>query len=300
MKAIVSKKSGGPEVLQYTEVDKPLPGEHEILVKIRASTVTRGDVFLRKMPRLLLFFVGLLFGFKAKNIPGTEFAGEVETAGSRVQGFAAGDRVFGTTTGLTAGGNAEYACVPEKWKLGVVAKMPLGLSFEEAAAVPVGAMTALYLLKKADVREGKKVLVYGASGSVGTYGVQIARAFGAEVTGVCSTKNVELVQSLGAATVIDYTQGDFTRNDDTYDVIFDAVGRISKSHCRHLLSDRGTYLTVKSPTDEDTDNLNYIIKLIEAGEIRPVIDMRFPLERVAEAHRYVEAGHKRGNVVITV
>ena len=211
--------------------------------------------------------------------------------------------MFGTTTGLSAGANAEYVCVPAQSKTSVLALKPANLSYEEAAAVPVGGMTALYILIRGGMeygQGGKKVLIYGASGSVGTYAVQIARYFGTKVTGVCSTANVELVKSLGAEKVIDYTQEDFTASSETYDVIFDAVGKTSSSQIKASLKENGRYLSIRSSTREETGNLRLLKAMIEDGKLRPVIDRCYPLEQVAEAHRYVETGRKRGNVVITV
>lgn len=298
MKAIIVTKAGSPEVLKLREVEKPSPKANEILVKVRAATVTRGDVALRKLPRALLFVVGLLAGFKAQKISGVELAGVVEAIGDTVQGFRVGDEVFGTTTGLAYGANAEYVCVPEHSKHGVVAIKPSKLSFEQAAVLPVGGMTALYLLKKANIQPGQKVVINGASGSVGTYGVQLAKQLGAEVTAVCSGKNIKLVQSLGADKVIDYTKEDFASNGEVYDVIFDAVGKLSKSHVKTALRKSGKYVTVKSMTKELNENLAYLKELAEKGVLVPVIDKKFSLEDVPEAHRYVEQGHKVGNVVV--
>ena len=302
MKAIVWTKYGSPDVLQLKEVEKPVPDDDEILVKIYASTVTRGDVIIRKIPRLILVPMGILFGFKAKKITGHEFSGEVELVGKNVELFKKGDQVFGTTTGLSSGGNAEYVCIPEKWKMGMVTIKPSNISFEEAAAVPIGGMTALQILRKGKIKEGQSVLIYGASGSVGTYAVQLAKYFGAEVIGVCSTHNLELVKSLGADMVIDYTKEDFnfTKNDQTYDVIFDAVRKASSSRCKSSLKKDGIFLSVRSATSENTEDLNFLKELIEKGKLIPVIDKSYPLEQTAEAHRYVDKGHKKGNVVITV
>lgn len=300
MKAAVCKKSGPPEVIQFRETVKPVPLGNEILVKIYASSVTRGDVRLRKIPRLVLYSLGLLFGFKPMEITGVEFAGIVEDTGRDVIRFKKGDHVFGTTTGLKYGGNAEYVCVPEERKHGVVLKKPDNLSFIESAAVPVGAMTALHNLRKAKIQSGQKILVYGASGSVGTYAVQIAKYFGAEVTAVCSTPNIEMVTSIGADTIIDYTKDDFTQAGAVYDAVFDAVGKISKTKCKKILKEHGIYLTIKYPTSEKVEYLNFIKTLIEAGKLKPVIDRTYFLENIIEAHRYVEKGHKRGNVAITV
>lgn len=300
MKAIVCTKSGPPDVLELREVEKPVPQGSEVLVRVHAATVTRGDVVLRKLPAWM-FLPMRLFGFRRKVIPGHEFSGEIEKTGSEVNRFKVGDQVFGTTTGLSVGANAEYVCLPEEWASGVLAIKPAGVSFEEAAALPVGGMTALYLLQKGNIRSRQKVLVYGASGSVGTFAVQLARQhYGADVTGVCSTANIELVRSLGADQVIDYTKEDFTKNGRIYDVVFDAVGKISASQRKSVLKEDGSYLSIRTTTREKSENLITLKELVEAGKLKAVIDRRYPLEQVAEAHRYVETGRKKGNVVITV
>jgi NADPH:quinone reductase-like Zn-dependent oxidoreductase len=307
MQAIVYTEYGLPGVLQLKEVEKPRPQNNEVLVRVKATTVTTGVLWARRGmhpdSKLFTLAVRMVFGIRKpkKTILGYEYSGEVEAIGKEVQRFRNGDKVFGTTTGLMNGAYAEYVCIPEEWKQGVIANNPANISYEEAAAVPIGGMTALFLLEKANIQKGHKVLIYGASGSVGTYALQIAKHhFGAEVTGVCSTSSLELVRSLGADQVIDYTQEDFTQSGEIYDVVFDAVGKISSSRGKNALKNNGIYLTVKSPTSEKTENLLLLKELIEAGKIRAVIDRYYPLEQTAEAHRYVEKGHKKGNVVITV
>jgi NADPH:quinone reductase-like Zn-dependent oxidoreductase len=298
MKAIVAVKSGPPAVLQLQEVERPSPKNNELLIRIHAATVTSADVMLRGLPPLLWIPMRLFFGVKRKRIPGHELAGEIEAVGSDVRRFRNGDWVFGTTTGSSFGSYAEYVCLPED---GVLATKPATMTYEEAAAVPFGGLAALHFLREGNIQGGQKVLINGASGGVGTYAVQLARHFGTKVTGVCSTANLEWVKSLGADRVIDYTQEDFTEGKEHYDLIFDAVGKSSYSESKKVLAPDGTYVTVsKGKAVERQEDLVFLKGLVEAGEIRAVIDRRYPLEQIADAHRYVEKGHKKGNVVITI
>ena len=300
MKAIVVTGSGPPEVLELRDVEKPAPRDNEMLIRVHASTVTVGDAILRKMPRFLSGPMMTLMGFKRKKIAGHELAGVVEALGRDIRSFRKGDPVFGTTTGLKCGANAEYVCIPEEGGRGMVAKKPANVSFAEAAAIPIGGLTALQILRKGDVRKGDRVLVYGASGSVGTYAFQLAKYYGAHVTGVCGGANLDLVRSIGADEVIDYTQEDFRKNGETYDVVFDTVRKLRRSACKKSLGETGVFLSTWSRTRESNEDLIHLKELVEAGKIRPVIDRTYPLEEVVEAHRYVDQGHKRGNVAITV
>jgi NADPH:quinone reductase-like Zn-dependent oxidoreductase len=310
---VVCTAYGPPEVLQLREVEKPSPEPHEVLIKVHATTAHRGDVRIRSfdVPRGQRFMARLVLGFrKPKNpILGMELAGVVEEVGESVTLFAPGDEVFGFT-GWGLGAYAEYACVREQPrksidKDGMLAPRPAALTLEDAAAgVATGGVTALKVLRTADIEPGQKVVVYGASGSVGTYAVQLAKSFGADVTAVCSTPNLELVGSLGADWVIDYTREDFTLARRDYDVVLDAVGKLSSEQRERARAKADVFLDVNkdsgSGAAEGREDLAFLLQLIEKGKVRPVIDRRYTLEQIVEAHTYVEQGHKRGNVVITV
>jgi NADPH:quinone reductase-like Zn-dependent oxidoreductase len=293
MKAIVVKRAGSPDRLVLTDVPQPAPEPDEVLIRIHAASVTRGDVVMRKMPRL----VARLVGEKPKSIPGHEFAGEVAAVGHDVTRFEIGDRVFGTTTGLEQGSYAEYLCVPEN---GILAHIPPGVGYDEAAPIPVGAMAALHFLRAGGASAGTQVLVNGASGSVGTFAVQIAKQMGAHVTGVSSTANLELVASLGADRVIDYREEDFTEGTARYDVIFDAAGKTTAKKAASVLAEHGRFVTTQARRREQVDDLCAVRDMVASGAVRAVIDRSYTLDRIREAHRYVEQGHKHGNVVVLV
>lgn len=304
MRAAVYQKYGPPEVLQLKNVDKPKPKDEEILVKIHAATVTSGDVRLRSsdFPPLFWLPARLLFGlFKPKkSILGHELAGVVEEIGSKVTKFKVGESVFGTTTMLNTGSYAEYVCLPQQWKNGVIALKPANLSYQEAAALPIGAMTAIFLLEKASISKAQKVLVYGASGSVGSYAVQVANQKGASVTAVCSTSNFEMVQSLGATSMIDYKKNDYSEGAEKFDIIFDAVGKTTKSKAKKVLNPGGTFITVKMLTKEKSEHIKLIKEMAENGTLKPFIDKTFSISEIVNAHEYVDKGRKRGNVVIEI
>jgi NADPH:quinone reductase-like Zn-dependent oxidoreductase len=322
MKAIVYTRYGPPDVLQLKEVAKPVPKANEVRVRVYATSVTTGDCNVRGftfVPPGFRFLTRLMFGIRKprRTILGVELAGEIEAVGEDVTLFKTGDQVFGIDSERW-GAYAEYTCRPET---GALAIKPANMTHEEAAVVPFGAGTALAFLKGAGIRHGQKALIIGASGGVGTYAIQLAKYYGAEVSGVCSTKNLELVKFLGADRVIDYTREDFTRNGETYDIILDTVaGKTSFSRCKGSLTPKGIYLAVAGglkeavqmlwtsmiggkrvrfgPATEKKEDLIFLKELIEAGKIRAVIDRSYPLEQTAEAHRYADTGHKKGNVVI--
>jgi len=323
MKAIVYTKYGPPEVLQLKEVEKPIPGDYELLIRIFATTVTATECTFRKGKP---FFSRLFTGLTKPKITtlGEELAGEIEAVGKDVTLFRVGDQIFGTA-GPGFGANAEYICILQR---GVLVLKPSNMTYEEAASSVDGFLTALpFLRDKGNIQKGQKVLVYGASGSIGAAAVQVARYFEAEVTGICSTANIEMVKSLGANNVIDYTKEDFTKSGQTYDIIFDTVGKTSFSRCKNSLKQKGLFLeagiglgvlsdvlwtsmfsskkariaaTGLRPPNERTIDLIFLKELLEAGKIKPVIDRRYPLEQIVEAHSYVDKGHKKGNVVITL
>jgi NADPH:quinone reductase-like Zn-dependent oxidoreductase len=320
MKAIVYKKYGSPDVLEPSEVEKPTPEPNEVLIRIFATTVTTADCMMRRgdtfLSRILL---GLIKPKKKFQILGTEFSGKIEAAGSKVKKYSLGDEVY-AFRGFGTGCYAQYKCMNENGSLAI---KPINMSFEEAASVVDGATTALFFLKeKANIQKGQKVLINGAAGSIGTFAVQLAKYFGAEVTGVCSTKNIELVKSLGADNVVDYTKEDFAKTGYTYDIIFDTVGKSSFAHCRKALKTKGKYIStvmtfklilqslmpklgnkkkvIFAMSLNKTEALNFIRTLIEEGKLKTIIDRQYPLEELREAHAYVENGHKKGNVIISV
>lgn len=296
MKAVVYKKYGAPDVLQLMDIPKPSPKKNEVLIQVHATTVTAGDWRLRKADPFLARIFNGLFRPKRVNILGFELSGVVEAVGEKVTSFKTGDPVF-ASCGLRFGGYAEYTCLPENE---LIALKPSNLSFEEAATIPIGGLTALRLLQQAGIKPGDQVLIYGASGSVGTFAVQISQAFGAEVTAVCSTTNVDMVYQLGAHQVIDYKKEDFTATDRRFNIILDAVGKITKPSTRHLLKSGGRYVSVKGSPKSTPNDMRVLKNLVEAGKITPVIDRKFTLEQIQEAHAYVESFRKKGNVVVSV
>jgi NADPH:quinone reductase-like Zn-dependent oxidoreductase len=328
MKAMVWTKYGSPSVLQMREVEKPTPKDNEVLIKVHAATASTADTELRRLKLPLLFAIPLRFYLGVIKptritILGTEFAGEIVSVGEEVTQYQQGHQVFGYT-GLALGTYAEYLCVGEKPSAlaSVMAKKPVNITYEEAAAVPFGGLEALHALRQANIQRDQKLLIVGAGGSIGTYSVQLARHFGAEVTGVDKAGKLEMLRSIGADHVIDYTREDFTKSGQTYDVILDTIGKSSFSGSLRSLNENGTYLNTNPglfggirmrwiskrsskriipwTAGYTTNNLLALKELIEAGTIKPVIDRRYPLEQLAEAHSYVETGDKKGNVVITI
>jgi NADPH:quinone reductase-like Zn-dependent oxidoreductase len=325
MKAIICTTYGPPNVLQLEDVEKPTPKDHEVLIRVHATTVTAGDCGLRglKFPLLLQPLVRIGFGFRGprQKILGQELAGEIEAVGKEVTRWRKGDQIF-AWTGLHLGAYAQYTCLPED---GVLATKPFNISYEEAAALAVGGLDAVYLLRRAHIQSGDKVLIHGAGGTIGTFAIQLARYFGAHVTAVDSTEKLDMLRSIGADQVIDYAQEDFTKGRETYDVIFDVIGkssfsrsvRLLRPHGRYLLGNPGLSQRVRGPwtsmrsskkvipwksrtASEDTQDITFLKELIEAGKLKTVIDRCYPLEQTAEAHRYVETGQKKGNVIIIV
>lgn len=326
MKAIVWTAYGQPEVLQLEEVEKPTPKANEVLIRIHATTVTAGDCEARnlKFPILFRLLMQMYVGLrkpKRITILGQELAGEIEAIGKDVKLFKAGDQVFGTT-GLGFGAYAEYICLPEKSAMGVLATKPANMTYAEAAAVPTGGLEALHFIRKGNIQRGEKVLIIGAGGSIGSFAVQLAKYFGAEVTGVDSSGKLNMLRTIGADHVIDYTQEDITKHAEIYDVIFDVMGKSSfsgsvrslKQNGRYLLGNvgllhlvRGQWTSIRSSkrvligaANQKNEDLLFLKALIETGKIKSVIDRRYPLEQIAEGHRYVDTGQKKGNVVITV
>jgi NADPH:quinone reductase-like Zn-dependent oxidoreductase len=296
MKAIIYEKYGTADVLNLTEIEKPIPKNDEVLIKIISTSVSAADWRLRKAdPFLARIFNGLLKPKRVK-ILGFEISGIVEETGKNVSGFKKGDTLF-AYCGLKFGGYAEYICLRET---DVIAHKPENMSFEEAATTPLGSLTALSFLRKANVSNGQKILIYGASGSVGTFAIQLAKYFGAKVTSVCSQKNITLVDSLGSDYSIDYTTTEITSLQGKFDIIFDAVGKISKSDCRKIMSTNGKFVSVKSQSKPTKMDLHFIKELIESKKLVSIIDKTYKLKDIREAHRYVEQFRKSGNVAVLV
>ncbi|MCU4863207.1 NAD(P)-dependent alcohol dehydrogenase [Bacillus cereus] len=301
MKAIICTKYGPPNVLQLQNVEKPKPKKNEVLVKIHATSVSTGDCRIRGFNSPLLFWIPMriILGFRKprKPILGVELSGEIEDIGTDVTRFKKGDQVFALTE-LNLGGYAEYTCVHES---GLIALKPTNVTYEEAAVIPFGGTSALHFLRKGQIKKGQRVLIYGASGSVGTAAIQLAKYFGATVTAICSSSNFDLVTTLGADNVIDYMEEDFTKRGEHYDIIFDAVGKYKKSLCTDALMPNGKYVSVNGMMAKvSKEDMNLLKQLAETEKLKPVIDRTYRLEEIAEAHIYVEKGHKKGNVSITL
>lgn len=305
MKAVICLGYGPPDVLKLKEVEKPIPGDHEVLIKVHSTSAHIGDTRIRRADP---FLVRLIFGLtRPKKIPilGMEVSGIVEEIGKDVRRFQKGDEVY-AFTGWGFGGYAEYICLPAESRAGRIEKnglvehKPRNLSFEEAATIPAGALTTLKVFQKMDIKEGQKVLINGSSGSLGTYAVQFAKEKGAEITGICSSKNFDLVRSLGANHLIDYTKENITVRNDEFDFIFDAVGKLSRSKCKNLLKKNGQFITTNGLGKIDPGDLRILRSMIEGGKLRPIIDRTYSMDEIVEAHRYVDRGHKKGNVVINI
>ena len=304
MKAAIYKKYGTPEVLKVVNLEKPIPKDNEILVKVHATTVTSGDVRLRAsdFPPIAWLIGRLMFGllFPKKEILGHELSGVVEAVGKDVSKYKVGDEIIATPTSLNSGGYVEYICIPEEREKGVLWLKPANLSFEEAAALPVGGMTALFLFNKAELKKGQDVLIYGASGSVGSNAIQIAKAKGATVSAVCSEPNFEMVQSLGADHVINYREQDYSKLSTNFDIVFDAIGKTSKSKAKNVLKQDGRFVSVTSLTSPKQEHFQALLQLAKEGKLKPFIDKVYPLSEIVAAHTYVDSGRKKGNVVIKV
>jgi NADPH:quinone reductase-like Zn-dependent oxidoreductase len=296
MRAVVYERYGSPEVLELREIAKPTPKKNEVLVKVHATTVTAGDWRMRKADPFLARLFNGLFKPRRVKILGFELAGVIEEVGPDVTTFKKGDEVF-ASCGFKFGAYAEYKCLPVNDS---IALKPSNMTFEEAAAVPIGGLTALRFIQSSGLKAGDNILIYGASGSVGTFAVQIAKAAGANVTAVCSGSNIDLAKSLGADVVIDYTRDDFTKIPSSFDVVFDTVGKTSKSACKALLKPNGKYVSVTGSPKEGINDLLHLKELIEAGKLKSVIDRNYPLEQIREAHAYVESFRKKGNVSVSV
>jgi len=305
MKAVICTKYGLPEVLKIKEVEKPKPGNNEVLIKVFATSAHIGDTRIRRADPFLVRLIFGLFKPKKNLILGLEISGVVESIGENVKSFKEVDKVF-ALTGFGLGGYAEYICLPEKVKngtqekKGLVVLKPENLSYEEAATVPAGGLTALKNLQKANIKKDQKILIYGASGSLGTYAIQLAKHYGAEVTAVCSTKNFELVTSLGADKVIDYTKEDFTKTGNKYDIVYDAVMKSNHSQCKKILMPSGVFLNNNHLPKIKEDDLLFLKDLVEKNKLKPIVDRTYSLDEIVEAHRYVDTGHKKGNVAITI
>lgn len=300
MKAAVIVRQRGQSQLLIQEVPMPVPGPKDVLVEVYAASVCRADINLRKIPRIILVPLGWAFGFKPMDIPGVEFSGVVHAVGAEVKDFAPGDEVMGTATGLAHGGNAAFIRVPERSAQGVLLKKVKALSFAEAAVVPVGAMTALHLLNALGLKPGQSLLVYGASGSVGSAALQIAQAQGLEVVGVCSGRNLERVRALGLSKVLDYTEPRWYQAAGSFDGVLDAVGKLRGEAKRALRKPRAPFVSIRSPTSEKVSALEYISDLATSGAFRPLMDRGYDLDDIAEAHDYVATGKKQGNVWVRI